>query len=331
MTDLSTYYMGLPVPSPIIAASSTLTSSPVCIAELARNGAGAVVLNSLFEEEIVVELNRRKESLNALNINHPEVLEFYEKLDVDEILNDYLKLIFEAKKSVDIPIIASINCVSPGKWHYFAKYLQEAGADGLELNIFTLPADMETSGQVYEEAALEIIRNTMAELNIPVCVKISPYYSGLGNMISQIDSLGVKGITLFNRFFKPDLNLDEMTVGAGPVYTDPSEYLNTLRWVGLVAGKVECDIYASGGIHDGLTAAKMLAAGAQGVQVASAMYRNGLSCLPEIIKGLSNWMESKGFEGINDFRGMLSHNKINNPAAYMRVQFLKTFAGKAEK
>jgi len=114
MTDLSTYYMGLPVPSPIIAASSTLTSSPVCIAELARNGAGAVVLNSLFEEEIVVELNRRKESLNALNINHPEVLEFYEKLDVDEILNDYLKLIFEAKKSVDIPIIASINCVSPG-------------------------------------------------------------------------------------------------------------------------------------------------------------------------------------------------------------------------
>lgn len=323
--------MGLSVPTPIIAASSTLTSSPVCIAELARNGAGAVVLNSLFEEEIIVELNRRKDSLNALNINYPEVLELYESQDVDEILNNYLQLIFEAKKSVDIPVIASINCVSPGNWHYFAKYFQEAGADGLELNIFTLPADIKTSGKSYEEAALEIIRNTMAEMHIPVCVKISPYYSGLGNMIAQIDSLGVKGVTLFNRFFKPDLDLDELTIGAGPVYSDPSEYLNTLRWVGLLSGKVECDIYASGGIHSGLTAAKMLAAGAQGVQIASAMYKNGLSRLPAILQELSNWMESKGFEGIDDFRGMLSQNNINNPEGYMRVQFMKNFAGKSEK
>ncbi|NLX73781.1 MAG: dihydroorotate dehydrogenase-like protein [Bacteroidales bacterium] len=328
MTDLSTYYMGLPVHSPIVAASSALTASLAQIIELEKYGAGAVVLKSLFEEEIVVELDRRMNKMHAENYIYPETIEFYEDRDVDDILTGYLKLIFEAKKNLDIPVIASINCVTSGNWHYFAKYIQEAGADGLELNIFTLPADIATPGKDYEEAALKIVKDTMAEVFIPLSVKISPYYSGLANMISQFDQLGVKGVALFNRYFSPDFDMDELLMKPGPIYSDEGDYLNSLRWIALLSGKVGCDLYATNGIHDGLTVAKMIAAGAQGVQVASSLYKNGIAHISTLNRQLAEWMEKKEFGGLEQLRGILSHNNMENPAGLLRVQFMRHFAGK---
>lgn len=328
MTDLSTFYMGLPVPSPVVAASSGLTGNLAQIQELEKFGAGAVVLKSLFEEEIVVELDRRLKKLHSENYLYPETIGFYENDDVEDTLTEYLKLIFDAKKSVDIPVIASVNCVTSQNWPSFAKYIQDAGADGLELNVFLLPSDLSVRGQDYEQITLDIVRNVMNEVTIPVNVKISPYFSGLGNMIGQLSEVGIQGITLFNRFFDPDFDMETLEVVPGPVYSDAGDYLNVLRWIALTAGKVKCDLYATTGIHSGLTAAKMLLAGAQGVQVASSLYKNGIPYLGKINKELSDWMESKNFEGINDFQGQLSHQNVDNPAGLLRVQFMKYFAGK---
>lgn len=328
MTDLTTFYMGLPVPSPVVASSSGLTGNLAQIKELEKYGAGAIVLKSLFEEEIVVELDHRLRKMHSENYLYPETIGFYENDAVEDTLTEYLKLIFDAKKSVDIPVIASINCVTAHNWPSFAKYLQEAGADGLELNVFLLPSDLSVPGQEYEQATLEIVRNVMKEVTIPVNVKISPYFSGLGNMIGQLSDLGLQGITLFNRFFDPDFDMDALEILPGPVYSGPDDYINVLRWVALTAGKVNCDLYATTGIHNGLTAAKMILAGAQGVQVASSLYKNGIPHLRQINNELSAWMESKNFEGIDDFKGQLSHHKMENPAGLLRVQFMKYFAGK---
>jgi dihydroorotate dehydrogenase (fumarate) len=328
MTDLSSFYMGLPVPSPIVAASSGLTGNVAQIKELEKYGAGAIVLKSLFEEEIVVELDRRLNKLHSENYLYPETIGFYEHDDVEDTLTNYLKLIFDAKKSVDIPVIASINCVTSKNWPSFAKYFQEAGADGLELNVFLLPSDLAVTGKNYESATLEIVRNVMKEVNIPVNVKISPYFSGLGNMLSQLSESGLQGIALFNRFFDPDFDMDALEIVPGPVYSGSGDYLNVLRWIALTAGKVKCDLYATTGIHDGITAAKMILAGAQGVQVASSLYKNGIPHLKQMNRELTDWMESKSFEGIEDFRGQLSQNNIDNPAGLLRVQFMKYFADK---
>ncbi|GAO30366.1 dihydroorotate dehydrogenase [Geofilum rubicundum JCM 15548] len=215
MTDLSTFYMGLPVPSPIVAASSGLTGNLAQIRELEMYGAGAIVLKSLFEEEIVVELDRRLNKLHSENYLYPETIGFYENDDVEDTLTNYLKLIFDAKKAVDIPVIASINCVTSQNWPSFAKYFQEAGADGLELNVFLLPSDLSVPGQDYESAALDIVRNVMKEVTIPVNVKISPYFSGLGNMLRQLSESGLQGITLFNRFFDPDFDMEHWKLFPG--------------------------------------------------------------------------------------------------------------------
>ncbi len=322
MPDISTTYMGIPVKSPIIASSSSLTYSVENIKALADNGAGAVVLKSIFEEEIVLEMEKKMNKMLSENHLYPETMDFYSTEDVDDILTAYLRLISDCKKSVDIPIIASVNCVTADNWTYFARSLQDAGADGIEVNVFSVPsldeADNEKKGNY-----LEILKAVKKEVTIPVSIKIGKYFANIPKVIKELSDNGADAVVLFNRFFSPDIDVKRMTLVTSNVYSDPSEYMLPLRWIALSSGKVKADLSATTGIHDGKTVVKMLLAGAKTVQIATVLYQKGFEYLNEMTFELEQWMQKKGFKALDQFRGKLDHRNVSNPAGYLRFQFMK--------
>ena len=327
MANLSTKYLGLDLKNPLVVASSGLTDSVEGIKKLAENGAGAVVLKSLFEEEIIAEIEDNLQKMTSSGFIYPETIDFYEEEGDDETTTKYLQLISEAKKEVDIPIIASINCVTAQEWTHFPKQIQEAGADALELNLFILPSDFSRERDVNEKVYLEIIEEVTNKLTIPVSIKVSHYFSDLGRSLQQFSETKVAGMVLFNRFYNPDFDLDSLEVISGQVLSSPSDMSMSLRWISIMADRVSCDLAASTGVHDGKAMIKMILAGANAVQVASAIYSNGFEHIAEMLKELESWMDNKGFKSLDDFRGKLSQAKSSNPAAFERVQFMKYFRG----
>lgn len=330
MPDLSVNYMGLKLRSPIIASSSGLTNSVSDIKELEKNGAGAVVLKSLFEEEIVTEMEQEMRQLHKENYIYPETMEFYDNQDVEDTLTSYLKLISDCKKEVQIPIIASINCITPYNWPYFAKSIQDAGADAIELNIFVLPCNADATCQENEKLYFDIIKAVKKEVSIPISIKISHYFSNIASIVKQLSKTGIKGIVLFNRFYAPDIDIDSFTIKAADKFSTPADYTLPLRWIGMLSDRVDCDLSASTGVHNGETLIKMILAGASSVQVASTLYKNGFAQIQLMLNELKTWMESKSFSNIEQIKGILCQSKTLNPAAYMRVQFMKHFAEKGE-
>lgn len=328
MADLSTTYMGLHLPSPIIAASSGFTNDLNNLIELEANGAGAVVLKSLFEEEIVIELDQRMNKMHSENYLYPETYDYFEDLDIDDTLTEYLRLVYEAKKNLHIPVIASINCQTAHNWPYFTKYLQDAGADALELNISIFPADFEEQEGSPEQTTLDIIHAVLKEARVPVAIKISPYFSNLATSIVRFSQSGIKGLSLFNRFYTPDFDTDTLEIIPAPVLSQPDEYTLPLRWIAITSGRAGCDMAATTGIHDGISAAKMILAGAKVVEVASVLYKNGIHQLKSMNESLGCWMDEKGFASTDSFRGMLSYANNSHPAGLIRTQFMKHFAGK---
>ncbi len=326
MADLSTSYMGLTLRNPIIAGSSGLTNSIENIQKIYEAGAGAIVLKSLFEEQIQAVVNRTFNQ-NEDNYSYPEALDYISHYTREQDLERYLKLIRDAKAAVPIPIIASINCVSAAEWVTFAKSIQEAGADAIELNIFILPSDPRRKAEQQEQVYFEIIQSVMRQVKIPVAAKISYYFSGLANMALQLSWTGIKGMVLFNRFYSPDIDIDTFELTTGHVFSEPGENALTLRWVAMLSDKIQCDIAASTGIHDGQTVIKQMLAGAKAVQVASVLYKKGFEQIGIMLKDMETWMDKNEFQSTKDFTGKLSQREMPNPAAYERVQFMKHFAG----
>ena len=327
MPDISTTYMGIPVKSPIIASSSSLTYSVENIKALAENGAGAVVLKSIFEEEIVLEMEKKMNKMLSENHLYPETMDFYSTEDVDDILTSYLRLISDCKKSVDIPIIASVNCVTADNWTYFARSLQDAGADGIEVNVFSVPS-LDEADNKKKGNYLEILKAVKKEVTIPVSIKIGKYFANIPKVIKELSDNGADAVVLFNRFFSPDIDVDKMTLVTSNVYSDPSEYMLPLRWIALSSGKVKADLSATTGIHDGKTVVKMLLAGATTVQIATVLYQKGFEYLNEMTFELEQWMQKKGFDTLDQFRGKLDHRNVSNPAGYLRFQFMKHISEK---
>lgn len=326
MKNLSTRYMGLDLRNPIIAGSSGLTNSLDNIIKLEQHGIGAIVLKSLFEEQITHVVNKtmsQNEDTNA----YPEALDYISHYTREQDLERYLKLIRDAKSSVKVPIIASINCVSSAEWVTFAKKIQDAGADGLELNIFLLPSDPRRKSDQTEQAYFEIIQSVLKHVTIPVAAKISFYFSGFANMALQLSWTGISGLVLFNRFFSPDIDIDNFEIVASNVYSHPAEMSMTLRWVAMLSKRIQCDIAASTGIHDGKAVIKQLLAGAKAVQIASVLYREGFEKVGVMLNEIETWMEQQDFDNLTDFTGMLSFREDKSMAAYERVQFMKHFAG----
>jgi dihydroorotate dehydrogenase (fumarate) len=325
MTNLTTKYMGLLLKSPLIIGSSGLTNSVKNIIEFEERGAGAVVLKSLFEEQIRHEINN---SLNKSDTGlYPEAEDYIANYTKIQQVNEYLELIKACKAAVKMPIIASINCVTADEWTSFASRIQEAGADALELNIFILPSDRFKTGDQNEITYFKIFEEVKKHIKIPVALKISSYFSGLTNTVQKLSWSGANGLVLFNRFVAPDINIENMELGVSNLYSSPEELANTLRWVAILSDLVKTDIVASTGIHDGKALIKMLLAGATAVQIASTLYKNGFGRIDSMLTELQSWMKEHNYSTIEAFKGKMSFKNTDNPAAYLRVQFMKHYSG----
>jgi dihydroorotate dehydrogenase (fumarate) len=325
MPDITTTYLGLKLHSPIIVGSSGLTDKPEKIALLEKYGAGAVVLKSIFEEEILMEYEHvlREESPGRYKDDYLDYFDFRIK---EVNLENYLDLIIQAKKAVSIPVIASINCSAAHEWAYFAKKIQDAGADALEVNIFILPSVLAQSAEHIESTYLEIIRSVRNVIKIPLAVKMGYYFSNLAGMISELSRCNINGLVLFNRSYSPDIDIDKMEISSAGVFSSPKDLSISLRWIAIMANRVKCDLAASTGVHDGNAVVKQLLAGANAVQVVSALYENGPQYLETMNQDLKKWMDKKTFRKIDEFRGLLSQERQVNPALFERVQFMKYFS-----
>ena len=326
MVNLETTYMGLRLKNPIIVGSSGLTNSVENIIEIERKGAAAVVLKSLFEEQINFAAHKTLMQDEAAN-QDPEAEDYIRNYTRENDVSKYLDLIKKAKAAVDIPVIASINCISGDEWISFASNIEEAGADALELNIFVLPSDPNKSAADNEAVYFNIIDQVLSKVNIPVAVKISYYFSSLAKTVTQLAWKDIKGIVLFNRFFSPDIDIENFEVKTSNVFSSPSDIAISLRWIAMLSAHVKCDLAASTGVHDGTGLIKQLLAGAKAVQIASVLYKKGFKEIQSMLEELENWMDRKNFNTIEQFSGKMSIAKAENPAAYERVQFMKHFSG----
>jgi len=325
MVNLTTSYMGLLLNSPIIIGSSGLTNSVENVTDFEKRGAGAIILKSLFEEQIRHEI---KNTLNKSDTGlYPEAVDYITNYSKIKQVDEYLHLIRDCKAAVKIPIIASINCVTADEWITFASRIEEAGADALELNVFILPSDLIRSGVQNENTYFTILEEVKKNIKIPVALKISAYFSGLSNMVQKLSWSGVNGLVLFNRFITPDINIDKLEISTSNIFSTPKEMANTLRWVAILSDVIKTDIVASTGIHDGKALIKMILAGSTAVQVASTLYKNGFGRINNMLTELEKWMEQHNYSSINEFKGKMSFKNSANPAAYLRVQFMKHYAG----
>ena len=322
MADLTTRYMGLELRNPIIVGSSGLTDSLEKIKHLNENGAGAVVLKSIFEEQIMMEAS----SMKTESMPHTEEADYITQYTRSHNLNRYLKLVKEARDSVDIPVIASINCVSNDQWVDFSRQIEDAGAAALELNLFIMPGDPRQTGEQIESTYFAIVKSIQEKIKIPLAVKIGHYFSGLANFVFNLSVRGVKAIVLFNRFYRPDVDLEKEVIVSASVFSKPDEISLPLRWVGLLSDEVKCDLAASTGVHDGHGVAKCLLAGARAVHVASCLYKHGPEYIASMVKQLEQWMQSHHYSRIRDFTGKLSIRSGQDPVLYERAQFMKYFS-----
>jgi len=329
MANLSTTYLGLKLKNPIIASSSTLTSNVENIIKLEKSGVSAVVLRSIFEEEITLEANKFIEG--AVKEGYDEGLfDYYDKKVKQNNVNNYLELIKDAKSAVDIPIIASVNCKSNHEWIYFAKKIEEAGADALELNMFFLPSWSKRTVQENEALYFDIVAKVLERISIPVTLKVSHYFSDLPTMLLKLSKTGIKGLVLFNKFFTPDFDIETEKMTQNYVYSSPQDIVLPLRWISILSNMLKkeendnCNLVASTGVHDGEGAIKQIFAGADAVQIASTLYINGFDQVGKILTTLDFWMKKKDYSSLNDFKGKMS-GTIENTEQHERIQFMKNF------
>lgn len=325
MPDLSVRYLGIPLKNPLLVASSKLTATIDSLKQCEDAGAGAVVLKSLFEEQIISDAGSMLSELDSSV--HAEAYDYSNVMSEEYYLDSYLKLVEDAKKQLDIPVIASLNCVTAGKWLDYAKNFQTVGADALELNVFLIPADAKKSGPELEKVYLDIADEITKRVNIPVSMKIGPHFSGLSRMMHNLHDAGMRGLVLFNRFYRPDIDIEKMKLIPAKIFSVPQEMSLILQWIALMSGELECDLSATTGIMDSNAVVKQLLAGAKTVQLCTTLFHNGIDYLRTISSGLESWMNRHNFAKLNDFQGMLCQEKSDNPEAYERSQYIKAIVG----
>lgn len=325
--DLTTSYMGLKLKNPIIAGSSGLTGTLDGIISMEQNGAGAVVLKSIFEEEILLDVKEQIKEAEKNPMIYSGLSETLDYLDVhirEDNLGKFLQLIRDAKNTVSIPIIASINCLSDEDWTHFTRKMEEAGADALELNMFLNPADFKN--KEFEKAYFRIVEKVLATVKIPVSLKISKYFTRLGLSVKALSETGVSALVMFNRFYTPDIDIQNMELSTPQMFSSGDEMFETLRWIAIMSERVTCNLAASTGIHTGEDLIKMLLAGASATQVVSTLYKNGPDQIKKMLNSLENWMSEHGFDSLEQFRGKISRKYGADPAAFERMQFMKHFS-----
>lgn len=322
MASLTTTYMGLTLRNPVVVSSCGLTGKIESIKKAARSGAGAIVLKSLFEEQILNEThNVGKDYWESW---HTEAYEYIGQMEKDFGIRNYLNLITEAKAAVDIPIIASINCVSTKMWTEFARQIEAAGADAIELNVAVMRPGENVEPLQVEKTYLEIASEIKKYCKIPVAMKIGPYFTSLSKMAHDLSNRGIDGLVLFNRFYQFDIDIEKRNIFGAYQFSAPSEMALPLRWASLLSGQIECDIAASTGIHDAKSVVKLIMAGAHVAQVCSIIYTKGMGVVETIVNELDAWCEKHDISDINEIRGILSKKNSAYPEHYERYQYIKS-------
>jgi len=324
MVDLKTRYLGLEMKNPLVASASTLSKKLTNIKKMEDAGIASVVLYSLFEEEITHESLALDYFLSRGTESFAEALTYFPDFDNYNIGPEkYLGLISKAKESVQIPIIASLNGISSGGWIEYAKLIEQAGADALELNLYYVSTDLDVAGVELEKAYVELVRNIRGEIKIPISVKLSPFFTSFSSIAAELVGVGANGLVLFNRFYQPDINIENMRVEPTLELSTSSDLLLPLRWTAILYKKVNADLALTSGVHSGKDIVKSLLAGASVVMSASELVKNGIDRAESLLQEFSNWMDVHEYESVDSLRGVLSQRSVAQPAAFERANYMK--------
>ena len=325
--DLSTTYLGLKLRTPLVVAASPLSEELESIEQLEEAGASAVVLYSLFEEQLLQESAELAQNRDHGTFSNPEALTYFPEPEEFRLGPDeYLKHVARAKSAVDIPIIASLNGSSAGGWTAYAQAIQQSGADALELNIYSIPTDMDASSAQVEQNYLDILKSVRSVIHIPLAVKLSPFFTNFANMAKRLDLAGANGLVLFNRFYQPDIDLETLEVKPNILLSTPMAMRVPLRWIALLYGKLRASLAATSGIHRSSDVLKMLMAGADATMLCSALLRHGLRQISVIERDLIAWMEEHEYGSVAHFKGSMSQLNCAEPSAFERAQYVRAIS-----
>jgi dihydroorotate dehydrogenase (fumarate) len=321
--SLSTRYLGFELPHPLIPGASPLADDLDTVRRLEDAGAPMIVMRSLFEEQIVSEQMSAFSAIDGTAYSHPEALSYLPEPSEHRLgASDYLEQLARIKSAVSVPVVASLNGTSEGGWLRYAKMIEEAGADALELNLYEIAIEPEETGAEVEARELGVVKRVLAAVSIPVAVKLSPFYSSIANYAQQLDRLGVAGIVLFNRFYQPDIDPEQLEVFRVNL-SDPSELLLRLRWIGALSGRVRASLAATGGVHSAREAVKALMAGADGVQMVSALLHHGPRYLAKVRGELARWLEEHEYASLAEMKGCMNLKRCTNPKMYERANYMR--------
>ncbi len=322
--DMKSSYLGLELKNPVIAAASPLNLSLDSVLKTIDYGAAAIVMPSLFEEQIHRDAQELDHYLAHASNSSAEAASYFPGQEEYQLGPErYLEALRKLKESVDVPVIASLNGVSEGGWTRYAKFMEEAGADAIELNLYFIPTNPQQSGREVEQTYIDVLKSVKASISIPVAMKLSPFFSNMAEMASRLDAAGADGLVLFNRFYQPDLDLDELVVRPNILLSTPQAMRLPLRWTAILHGRVKAGLAASGGIHSGEDALKMLMAGADAVMVASMLFKEGPESVEQMLTEMRDWMEEREYESVEQLKGSMSQKSVAEPTAYERALYLK--------
>lgn len=323
--DLTTTYLGLELRSPlVVGAAAPLTEDLGNLQRMEAAGAGAIVLHSLFEEQLRLEMLELHHHLQAGTESYAEALSYFPEPSIFHVGHDrYLQHIRRAKELVDIPIIASLNGSTLGGWIDYARQIQQAGADALELNIYAIPTDLDLTATAVEQQYLEVVQATRAAVTIPVAVKLSPYFTNLANVAKQLSLEGANGLVLFNRFYQPDLDIEALEVTPHVLLSTPQDMRLPMRWIAILYGRIAADLAATGGVQRGVDVVRMMMVGAKVTMIVGALLRHGIDHLSQIEQELKHWLEENDYASIRQLQGCMSQLNCPNPSEFERVQYMK--------
>lgn len=324
MVDLTTTYLGLNLKNPLVASPSPLSEKVANVKHLEEAGIAAVVMYSLFEEQIIHESLELDHFLNRNTESFAEALTYFPNIGKYSLTPDkYIETLEKTKQAVNIPVLGSLNGVSTGGWIEYARKIQDAGADGLELNLYYLPTDLELTCSQLEDNYIRLVSDIRASVNIPLAVKLAPFFSALPNFANRLVNAGINGLVLFNRFYQPDLDLENLEVVPNLVLSNSDELRLPLRWIAILYGKIKVDLALTSGVHTAQDAIKALMAGAKVAMTTSALLKRGPQAIPQILAGMEDWMVEHEYVSVQQMRGSMSQGAVADPAAFERANYMK--------
>jgi len=328
--DMSTNYLGMKLRCPIVASPSPLTQFVGNIRQMEDAGVGAVVLHSLFEEQLQRESHQLDYYLSRHEESYAEALSYFPEMEEYKLGPDaYLELIRQSRNAVNIPVIASLNGVSAGGWVNYAKRIEEAGASALELNIYYIPTEADLSGAEVERMYVDLVKEVRKTIKIPLAVKLGPHFSAMVNVACQLDKAGADALVLFNRFYQPDFDLEKLEVTPNLVLSDPNELRLRLRWVAILFGRIQADMAVTGGVHSGEDALKCMMAGAKVAMMTSALLKRGIAHAGRVLAEMERWMEEHEYESVEMMQGSMSQRSVAEPAAFERANYMRVLGSYA--